>query len=173
MVQLAQKEKQLANYEECLEKAKVAVVAEYRGLNVAQMTQLRSELFKQNARIVVGKNTLVKRAIKGKPYEALEDLLKGPNAILFGFGDEVAPVKTLKSFLKETKIGEIKGGMLGTDKLDASGVNQLADMPSLEVLRGKLLGAINTPNTRLVHAINSPLSGLVNVLDQYSKKLQG
>ena len=172
MVQLADKQKQQATYEECFEKAKVAVIADYRGLTVGQLTQLRGELFQQDAKFVVVKNTILKRVIKGNQYAELEEFFKGPNAVLFGFGDEITPLKTLKKFLKEKKIGEIKGGMLGSEKLSADQVNEIADMPSLEVLRGKLLGAINTPNARLVAAIASPLTGLVNVLDQYTKKLE-
>jgi large subunit ribosomal protein L10 len=171
VVQLAQKKQQKATYEECFDKAKVAVIADYRGLTVSQLTQLRSELFQQDAKFVVVKNTILKQVIQGKDYESLEEYFKGPNAVLFGFGDEVSPVKTLKKYIKEFKIGEIKGGMLGADKLDAAQVNELADMPPLDVLRGKLLGAINTPNTRLVSALNTPLQGLVNVLEQYGKTL--
>lgn len=172
MATLAHKQQELTKYEECLDKAKVAVALDYRGLTVSQITTLRGELHQNDAKMVVVKNTVLHRATGARSLPPIEQFAVGPTAIVFGFGDEVAPVKSLKAFLKTAKIGEIKGGYIANDLLDAKGVNELADMPSLEVLRGKLLGAINTPAARLVQAINHPAQSLVNVLGQYSKKLQ-
>ncbi len=169
MARLADKEKKLAQYNEDLANAKVAVVAEYRGLSVEQLTNLRRDLFKQKAKFSIVKNTLMKRAIKGKEMESLDDLFQGPMAVLFGFEDEVPPTKTLKEFLQKAKIGEIKGGYVGGQKLSKAEVLQLADLPSLDELRAKLLGAINSPLAGLVGAISSQQRGLVNVLDQYAK----
>lgn len=170
MVRLADKEKKFDQYKKDLEKAKVAVVADYRGLTVEQLTLLRRDLFKQNAKFSIVKNTLIKRAIKGTDGEALEEFFQGPMAVLFGFEDEVPPTKTLKDFLQKAKIGEIKGGMIGKQKLSRAEVLELADLPSLNELRAKLLGAINSPLAGLVGCISSPQRGLVNALDQYSKQ---
>lgn len=170
MVRLADKEKKLQQYQTDLENAKVAVVAEYRGLDVAQLSELRSALFKQNAKFTVVKNTLMKRAIKGTDGEALEDLFQGPMAVLFGFADEVPPTKTLKEFLQKAKIGEIKGGLIGSQKLSQQEVLRMAELPSLDELRAKLLGVINSPLSGLVMSLAGPQRGLVNVLDQYAKQ---
>ncbi len=169
MVRLADKEKKLAQYKQDLEKAKVAIVAEYRGLTVEQLSKLRSDLFKQDAKFSVVKNTLIKRAIKGTDGEALEDYFQGPMAVLFGFSDEVPPTKTLKEFLQKSKIGEIKGGIMGGQRLSQKEVLELAELPSLDELRGKLLGAINSPLAGLVMSLAGPQRALVNVLDQYAK----
>jgi large subunit ribosomal protein L10 len=166
------KEQKYGNYTESLQKAKVAVVAEYRGLSVAQLSALRADLFKQDACFTVVKNTLMKRAIKGTDGAALEPLFEGPMAVLFGFGDEVPPVKTLKDFLNKSKIGEIKGGYIGSQLLSKQEALALADLPSLDELRAKLLGVINSPLVGIVGAISSQQRGLVNVLDQYSKTLE-
>ena len=172
MATLAHKQQELTKYEECLDKAKVAVALDYRGLSVSQITTLRRELHQNDAKMVVVKNTVLRRATESRSLPPIQNFAVGPTAIVFGFGDEVAPVKSLKTFLKTAKIGEIKGGYIANDLLDVKGVEALADMPPLEVLRGNLLGAINAPNARLVNAINSPAQALVNVLDQYGKTLQ-
>lgn len=169
MARLVDKERKLKQYKEDIENAKVAVVAEYRGLNVAQLTDLRRQLYKQDAKFTIIKNTIFKRAIKGTDGEALEDYFQGPMAVLFGFADEIAPTKTLKEFLQKAKIGEIKGGYMAGQKLSQREVLDLADMPPLETLRAKLLGAINSPLAGLVMAIGGPQQALVNVLDQYAK----
>lgn len=169
MARLVDKEKKLAQYQQDFANAKVAVVAEYRGLTVAQLSELRSALFPQQAKFSVVKNTLVKRAIKGTDGAALEDYFQGPMAVLFGFDDEVKPTKTLKDFLQKAKIGEIKGGYMAGQKLSRQEVLDLADLPSIEELRGKLLGALNAPLAGLVMNLAGPQRALVTVLDQYAQ----
>lgn len=172
MARLVDKEKKLEQYKEDLQNAKVAIIADYRGLTVEQFSDLRSNLFKQNAKFSVVKNTLMKRAIKGRKEEALEAFFKGPMAVLFGFQDEILPTKTLKEFLQKAKIGEIKGGFLSGQQLSKQEVLELADLPPLNELRAKLLGAINSPLSGLVMAVSGPQRALVNVLDQYAKQKQ-
>lgn len=170
MVRLADKERKLAEYRVDLENAKVAVVANYTGLTVEQLSSLRQNLFKHKAKFMVVKNTLMKRAIKGTPVESLDDLFKGPMAILFGFEDEIAPTKALKEFFQKAKIGEIQGGYLDGQRLSKAEVNSMADLPPLEELRAKLLGAINAPLAGLVMSLSGPQRALVNILDQYAKQ---
>lgn len=169
VVRLADKEKKLAHYQAALEKAKIAVVAEYRGLSVAQLATLREALFPQGAEFTVIKNTLAKLALKGTDGEALVEMLQGPNALLLGYEDEVQPTKTLKEFLQKAKIGEIKGGVMAGQLLSRSEVLELAELPSLDELRAKLLGAINSPLVGTVRAIGSQQQALVTVLEQYAK----
>jgi len=172
VVRLADKEKKLAQYQEDLEKAKVAIVAEYRGLTVEQLSVLRSDLFKQSAKFSVVKNTLMKRAIKGTDGESLDEFFQGPMAVLFGFADEVAPTKTLKEFLQKAKLGEIKGGVLGSQKLSQKEVLEMAELPSLDELRARLLGAINSPLAGLVMSLVGPQQALVRILNQYAETLE-
>lgn len=173
MGKLAQKTATAEELKAELSQATVAVVADYRGLTVAELTELRRELYKQNASFTVAKNTLTRHAIKGSHVESLGAYLKGPTALLIGRADQVTPVKTLTEFLKKNKkSNEVRGGCLDGKLLSHTEVEQLAKLPPLEELRGQLVGAINSPLSGIVSAISSPQRGLVNVLDQYAKRLQ-
>lgn len=173
MGKLAQKQGTVEQLKAELDQATIAVVADYRGLTVAELTELRRELYKQQAKFTVAKNTLTKHAISQSDKKVLGDVLKGPTAILIGRADQVAPVKTLTTFFtKNKKENEIRGGYLDGKLLSRAEVEQLAKLPPIEELRGQLVGAINSPLTGIVNAISSPQRGLVNVLDQYSKRLQ-
>ena len=173
MGKLAQKKETVDKLKADLSQATVAVVADYRGLTVSELTQLRRELYKENAQFTVAKNTLTLHAIKDTDLAALNESLKGPTALLIGKADQVAPVKILTEFLKKNKKdNQIRGGVLESKLLSPAEVDQLAKLPSLDELRGKLVGAIYSPVSGIVAALSSPQRGLVNVLDQYSKKLQ-
>jgi large subunit ribosomal protein L10 len=170
---LAQKKETVEVLKEHLGKATIAVVADYRGLTVSELTQLRRELYKEKAQFTVAKNTLAIHAIKDTELDALKDSLKGPTALLIGQADQVAPVKILTEFFKKNKkSNQIRAGVLDSKLLSPAEVDQLAKLPPLEELRGKLVGAINSPLSGIVSAISSPQRGLVNVLDQYAKRLQ-
>lgn len=174
MGKLAQKKETVDTLKQALDKATVAVVADYRGLTVADLTQLRRELYQLDASFTVAKNTLTRHALKDTSKEVLDPCLKGPTALLIGRGDQVAPVKALAKFLSANKKpNEIRGGFLDGKLLSRAEVDQLAKLPPLEELRGQLVGAINSPLSGIVSVISSPQRGLVNVLDQYAKRLQG
>lgn len=174
MGKLAQKQETVEQLKAALDKATITVVADYRGLTVAELTELRRELRKEQARLIVAKNTLTKHVTKNGDLKALDPVLKGPTALLVGEGDQVAPVKALTTFLSKYKKteNEIRGGFLDGKLLSRAEVEQLAKLPPLEELRGKLVGAINSPLAGIVGAISSPQRGLVNVLDQYAKRQQ-
>lgn len=173
MGKLAQKKETVEALKSELQNATITVVADYRGLTVAELTELRRELFKQDAKFTVAKNTLTKHAIQDSDMQELDALLKGPTALLVGQADQVGPVKTFTQFLtKGKKANEIRGGFLDGKLLSPAEVEQLAKLPPIEELRGKLVGAINAPLSGLVGALNSPLSGLVYVLDQVAKQKQ-
>ncbi|MEB3287508.1 MAG: 50S ribosomal protein L10 [Vampirovibrionales bacterium] len=169
----ADKDNEISELKSSLSAMTVAVVADYRGLTVKDLTDLRAELYKHNAVFTVSKNTLVIRAASGTDAEAMTSFLKGPTALLLGKGDQVQPVKVLKEFLKKNKKdNEIRGGFMEGKPLSAGEVDALAQLPSLDELRGKLLGCIASPANGLVAALSSPQRGLVNVLDQYAKTKQ-
>ena len=151
-------------------KAKVAVVTEYRGLTVEEITNLRRSLQKENSDYMVTKNTLAKIASKGTQFEVLADSLKGPVAIAFGFKDEVAPAKILTKFIKDVKKGEIVAAALDGKLLNAKETQVLADLPSKEELYAKMLGSINSPATGIVGAVNAVMSSLVRAMDQVAKQ---
>ena len=164
------KQEKVEAMKEKFAKAKVAVVTEYRGLTVEEITKLRRSLQKEEGDYMVTKNTLAKVASKGTPFEVLADSLKGPVAIAFGFKDEVAPAKVVTKFIKEAKKGEIIGAALDGKFLDANEAKKLANLPSKEELYAKMLGSINSPATGIVGAINAVMSGLVRAMDQVAKK---
>ena len=164
------KQEKVEAMKEKFAKAKVAVVTDYKGLTVEEITKLRRELQKQEGDYMVTKNTLAKIATKGTSYEILDEALKGPIAIAFGFKDEVAPAKVLTKFIKEVKKGEILSSALDGKLLNKKETEVLANLPSKEELYAKMLGSINSPATGIVGAINAVMSGLVRAMDQVAKK---
>jgi large subunit ribosomal protein L10 len=170
---LAQKQGTVQKLKAELDQATVAIVADYRALTVAELTQLRRELYKEQAIFMVSKNTLTKLALKDTDQAILGEYLKGPTALLLGRADQVTPVKILTEFLKKNKKeNEIRGGYLDGKLLSAAEVDQLSKLPSIDELRGQLVGAINSPLSGIVAAISSPQRGLVTVLDKYAERLQ-
>ena len=159
------KQEKIAHYKEQFEKAKVAVVADYRGLTVEEITELRRNLQNAEADLTVTKNTLCKVAAKGTNFEVISELMEGPTAIAFGFGDEVASAKILAKFIKENKKGEILGAVLEGKVLSADEAKKLASMPSKEELYAKMLGSINSPASGLVCSVNGVMSALVRAID--------
>lgn len=173
MGKLAQKKETVEGLQQILDTANITVIADYSGLSVADLTQIRRELYAEKAQFTVAKNTLAKHALKGTEKEGLNVYLQGPTALLIGRADQVAPVKILTEFLKKNKKdNEIRGGFLDGKLLSPAEVEQLAKLPPIEELRGQLVGAIHSPLNGVVAALNSPLRGLASVLDQYSKRLQ-
>ena len=164
------KQEKIEAMKENFAKAKVAVVTEYRGLSVEEITRLRRALQKENSDYMVTKNTLAKVAAKGTDFEVLADVLKGPVAIAFGFADEVAPAKVLTKFIKEAKKGQIIAAALDGKLLDEKETQVLANLPSKEELYAKMLSSINSPATGIVGAVNAVMSGLVRAMDQVAKQ---
>lgn len=146
------------------EKAQVAVVTEYKGYTVEEITNLRRNLQKEGGDYTVTKNTLAKIAIKGTEFEALTDLCKGPVAIAFGFEDQVSPAKAVAKFIKDTKKGAILGGALDGKLLTAKEAEALSKMPSKEELLAKILGSINSPASGIVGSINAVMSQLTRTM---------
>ena len=164
------KQEKIEQMKENFSKAKVAVVTEYRGMTVEEITNLRRALQKENSDYMVTKNTLAKVASKGTQFEILSDSLKGPVAIAFGFQDEVAPAKILTKFIKEVKKGEILSTALDGKLLSAKETEVLANLPSKEELYAKMLGCINSPATGIAGAVNAVMSSLVRAIDQVAKQ---
>jgi large subunit ribosomal protein L10 len=157
------KAEQVAVVQEKLQKAQSVVVFDYRGLTVAQVTELRAEMRKQGVEYLVLKNAIVERAAAADGVdEQFLSYLKGPSAFAFSYEDAVAPAKILKESVKKYKKCEIKGGLINGVVSDAAAMNTLADLPSREVLIARLLGSMM-----------SPISGLAIALDQVAKKNGG
>lgn len=148
-----------------LQQAKVAIVTEYRGFSVEQITKLRRELQKEDGDYMVTKNTLAKIAVKGTEFEVLADALKGPIALAFGFKDQVSPAKIVTNFIKTAKKGEIIGAALDGKLFSADEAKELANLPSREELYAKMLGCINSPASGIANSTNAVLTSLVRAMD--------
>jgi len=148
-----------------LSEAKSVAVVDYKGLKVAQATELRKALKVAGGEMKVEKNTLFKLAV-GKNDLALEGL----SAFIFSKADEVAALKVLADFMKKNTVGTFKAGLLGDRLLTAAEVEALAKIPGKEILAAKLVGLLNSPTSKLVYSLNFKLGQLVRVLDAISKK---
>ena len=164
MATKAFKENKIESIKEQLRKAQVAIVTEYRGYSVEEITTLRRRLQKEDGDYTVTKNTLAKIAIKGTEYEVLADAFKGPIALAFGFKDQVSPAKILSNFIKEVKKGEIIAAALDGKLLSASDAKALATLPSREELYAKMLGCVNSPASGIANVTNSVLTQLVRTM---------
>ena len=158
------KQDKVSQIKENIDKAQVAIVTEYKGYSVEEITNLRRALQKENGDYMVTKNTLAKLAVKDTPYEVLTETFKGPIAIAFGFNDQVAPAKALSKFIKDTKKGEIIAAALDGKLLSADEAKALATIPSKEEIYAKMLGCVNSPATGIVGSINAVMASLTRAV---------
>lgn len=145
------------------------IVTHYKGLTVAQVTDLRRRLIKAGADFKVAKNRLAKIAMKDTPYANLGDLFTGPTGIAYS-NDSIAAAKVVYEFAKENEAFEILGGGLAGNRLDKTGVETLAKLPSLDELRAKLVGMIQTPAVRIVTVAQAPAAQVARVCAAYGQK---
>ena len=149
--------------------AQTIVVAEYRGIQVGHLTQLRANARAQGVYLRVLKNTLARRAVEGTPFASLASEMTGP--LIYSIStDAVAAAKVINDFAKSNDKLVILGAGLGTNLLNAEGVKALATLPSLDELRGKLLGMLQTPATRIAGVLQAPGGQIARVLAAYAKK---
>jgi large subunit ribosomal protein L10 len=148
----------------------MAVVAEYRGLTVAEITNFRVKLRKAGAKFTVSKNTLAKRAAAGTPVEALRDQFNGPVGLLTTSGDPVAAAKALVEFLKENQKLAPRAGVLDGKPISFEQVKGLAELPSREVLLARLLGSMQSPATGFVRVLSEVPASLVRAIEAVRKQ---
>lgn len=150
------------------------IVADYRGLTNKQLEALRDELIPHGARFRIVKNTLTRRAAEQVGAESLLTLLEGPTAIAFieSSGDPAAVAKALAATAKATNVLTLRGGLLEGKALSGEEVDRLATLPSTEVLRGQLVGAIVAPLTQLLALVSAPLRDLHGLVDARIKQLE-
>jgi large subunit ribosomal protein L10 len=171
-VQRKDKEQVVTTLVERLRASETLILADYRGLSVSELDDVRTKLLEHGARFSVVKNTLTKRAAEDAGLESLTALLDGPTAIAFvGDGDMAAVAKTLNDTARRTRILEIKGGILQGAPMDAAQVVELASLPPTDVLRGQVLGAIVGPLNEIVGLFAAPLQNLVGLLDARVEQL--
>ena len=165
----SQKADSVAQLSDIFAQSGVVVITRNLGLSVAQSTELRSKMREAGASYKVAKNRLAKLALKDTDYAGLDEYLTGPTALGFS-EDPVAAAKAVVEFAKTTDKIEIVGGGMGATKLDEAGIKALASMPSLDELRGKIVGLVNAPATKVVQLVNAPASKLARVFGAYAAK---
>ncbi|MDO8434426.1 MAG: 50S ribosomal protein L10 [Candidatus Binatus sp.] len=151
-------------------RASIALVSEYRGMTAAESTEMRRRLRAVRGEMRIAKNTLVRRAIKGTAYEALDEKLGGQIGLILSYEDPVALAKTFTSFGPLGDKLKLRGAVLGGKALSVEEVQALATLPPREVVFGQLLGLLNAPATQLVRLLNEPGSYLARVIDAIGKK---
>jgi large subunit ribosomal protein L10 len=165
----AQKSEQVAQLKQTFSETSVVVVTRNLGLTVAQSTALRNRMRDAGASYKVTKNTLTLIALEGTPYAPIGDLLTGPTALATS-SDPVAAAKVAVDFAKTTDRFEIVGGAMGDTVLDVAGVRALAELPSLDELRARIVGLIQAPAAKIARTINEPGAMLARVFGAYAAR---
>ena len=173
-MQKADKADVVAELTEKLRSSETMIVADYRGLTMPQIDALRSKLIENGARFTVVKNTLTRRAAEAAGADALLALLEGPSAIAFveADGDAVAVAKALADSARDTKVLEVRGGVMQGRVITGADVDALAKLPPLDVLRGQVIGAVIAPLTAIAGLVNAPLQNLYGLIDARIEQLQ-
>jgi len=168
-VEKAKKAEVVEDLNQVFSKAGSVVVAHYSGMTVAQMSDLRSRMNAAGASFRVAKNRLAVRALKGTPVEGIAHLFKGPTGIAIS-NDPIAASKVAVAYAKDNDKLVILGGAIGATSLDVNGVKALASLPSLDELRGKIVGLLVAPATKIAGIVQAPAGQLARVIGAYSQK---
>lgn len=163
-MKLEDKKEIVAELKKRLSRTQVAILADYKGLNVAAMNDLRRRLREENIEFQVVKNSLLLRAAEGTDSALMKDQFTGPSAVALSYEDPVAPAKVLTQFAKDNKALEIKAGVMGGKLLGLTELKALAELPSKEVLLGRLLSVLNNVPTSFVRVLAEVPRQMLNVL---------
>ncbi len=155
----------VADLSEKMSRMQLAIIADYRGLTVAEIGNLRAKLREQGAEMVVAKNTLLRIAARETGNEILEPLLEGPTAVTFAYDDVASVAKAMREYLKQTSKISVRGALLGTSRLEADALDQIAKMPSREEILAQIVSGVNAPVAGLVGVIGAPLNDVVGIVN--------
>jgi len=167
-----EKEEVIGELHAKMAKARAAIVAEPRGLDVETVTALRKKLRDNKVEYRVVKNTLAARAAKGTPVEIVADRFVGPTALVMSYDDVVAPAKLLVEFMKDRENFAIRGAVVEGKLVDAKGVQALAKLPGINELRASIAAVLNQPATMLARLIGTPAQQLARVLGARKEQLE-
>lgn len=165
------KQETIQELKDILERSSVVVVAEYRGLTAAQLSQLRNKLRPHNSKFLVTKNTLVLKTLKELGSFQPEEMLQGPSALGVAFGDTAQPVRTMLDFARENEAFKIRGGWMGDRLITKGDVQMLPTLPATDVLRAQAIGNIVSPVSGFVGVLDGALRGLIYVLQARADQL--
>ena len=165
----AQKSELVAELKQTFSETSVVVITRNLGMTVAQSTNLRNRMREAGASYKVSKNSHALIALEGTPYASIGDMLTGPTALATS-SDPVAPAKVVVDFAKTNPKLEIVGGAMGDTLLDENGVRALAELPSLDELRARIIGLVNAPATKIARTLMEPGAQLARVFGAYAAK---
>lgn len=163
----------VAELSEKMSRTQFTVVADYRGLTVAEITALRTQLREAGAEFVVAKNTLTLLAAKENGLEGLEPMLEGPTALAFAYDDVAKAAKVLNEFARTSKKLQVRGGMLGKNVLAANALEQVASMPSREQVLAQIVGGVSAPVSGVVGVLNAAVTNVLYALQARIDQQQG
>jgi len=169
----AQKTQQIDDLKDKFQRATSVIVADYRGIDVPAVNTLRSKLREGEYEYRVAKNTLLRVACEGTSVEAIREHFQGPTAIAISFGDPAGLAKTLVDYAKDHEAFEIRGGVVEGKALDTAEVGTLATLPTLDELRGKLVGLIQAPATKIAGVLQAPAGQMARVMAARKDALEG
>ena len=161
---------QVKELSDSFSKAKAVYFTEYHGLNVGDITKLRSEFFKADVEYKVAKNTLIKLAAEENKISGIEELLKGSTALAIAYNEPVAPAKVIKEFTKDSDLPSVKGILFDGEFLPGEEFKRLANLPSKEELLATLVAMLNSPMQKLALTLNAPLQNMAGVLNSVKEK---
>jgi len=162
----------VTGYDELIKKSQAVIITTYGGMNMLQFNKVRAQIRDAKAEFHVTKNTLIARTFKEAGYIVPEEWLKGATAVSFCFGDPPAVAKLMGQLANEIENLKIVGGVVGGQAVDVAGVKELATLPSLDVIRAQLIGAISGPAAGIVGALNAVVGGVSMVLQARIDKEQ-
>ena len=161
---------QVKELSESFSRAKAIYFTEYHGLNVGDITKLRSEFFKADVEFKVAKNTLIKLAAEENKIAGLEEILKGSTALAIAYEEPVSPAKVIKEFTKDNELPSVKGILFDGEFMPGEDFKRLANLPSKEELLAKLVSMLNNPLQKLVSTLNAPLQNVAGVLNNLKEQ---
>lgn len=157
---------------DAFERSALTIVADYRGLSVPQMQDLRAQLRAQQADMKVAKNTLTKLAAHAREINGLDDVLEGPTALVFAWQDPAQPAKIVRDFARTSRILTVKAAVMEGNILSADQVTAIADLPSREELISKVVGGVSSPLYGIVTVLSGPLRSFAYVLQARKDQLE-
>jgi large subunit ribosomal protein L10 len=160
----------VSDLEKLFENGKVAIVADLSGYTVAELTRFRRTVDKNNAAVMVSKNTLLKRATANTEFKAIETIAKGPSTVVVGYEDPASPAKSVVEFLKATKKGTVKGGVFEGKALSAEEVKALAELPSKDELLSSIMGGLDSGARNIAGLLEAVIRDIAVLAEEVAKK---